>query len=372
MSRTPLWPIWAGISIVIAGSTGWTAEPLSWVRVSDDQRGFVLEERNERFSPWGFNYDHDHSGRLIEDYWETEWNRVERDFRSMKELGANVVRIHLQLGKFLSSADRPNERSMDQLRKLVRLAEETELYLDLTGLGCYHKADVPEWYDRLDEQQRWEAQAVFWQGVASTCAASPAVFCYDLMNEPVVAGGKRGDGDWLGPAFGGKHFVQFICLDPQERARHDVARQWIDRMTRAIRIADRRHLITVGLVDWSLDQPGLSSGFIPEKVVGAVDFLCVHIYPKQGELDNDLRTLRGFSVGKPVVIEETFPLRCSMPEFEKFVRESTQESAGLIGFFWGRKPEELRGSMEFGDLLTLGWLEFFKQEKSRHGGTGTE
>ena len=33
------------------------------------------------------------------------------------------------------------------------------------------------------------------------------------MNEPVVPGGKRKAGDWLGPGFGGKHFVQFITLD---------------------------------------------------------------------------------------------------------------------------------------------------------------
>jgi hypothetical protein len=33
------------------------------------------------------------------------------------------------------------------------------------------------------------------------------------MNEPVVPGGKRKDGEWLGPPFGGKHFVQFVTLD---------------------------------------------------------------------------------------------------------------------------------------------------------------
>ena len=361
MSRIPVWLLLAGISLALSGGTV-RAEDLALVRVADDQRGFVLEGRERPFSPWGFNYDHDHAGRLIEDYWETEWDKVERDFRSMKRLGANVVRIHLQLGKFLQTERKPNQDALDRLKKLLELAEETGLYLDLTGLGCYHKADVPTWYDQLDEQQRWDTQALFWQAVAATGASSPAVFCYDLMNEPVVSGGKRNAGDWLGPAFGGKHFVQFISLDPQERSRSDVARQWIDRLTTAIRLEDKRHLITVGLVDWSLDRPGLSSGFIPEKIVGGLDFLCVHLYPKQGELENDLKTLKGFAVGKPVVIEETFPLKCSMPEFARFVEASAGDSAGLIGFFWGRTPDELRGSQELGDLLTIGWLEFFEQE----------
>jgi hypothetical protein len=44
------------------------------------------------FVPWGFNYDHDEKGRLIEDYWEKEWQKVEADFAQMKKLGANVVR----------------------------------------------------------------------------------------------------------------------------------------------------------------------------------------------------------------------------------------------------------------------------------------
>ena len=29
-------------------------------------------------------------------------------------------------------------------------------------------------------------QARFWEAVAATCRNRPAVFCYDLMNEPIV------------------------------------------------------------------------------------------------------------------------------------------------------------------------------------------
>ena len=38
------------------------------IRVSDDGRGFVTNS-GAPFTPWGFNYDHDESGRLMEDYW---------------------------------------------------------------------------------------------------------------------------------------------------------------------------------------------------------------------------------------------------------------------------------------------------------------
>ncbi len=117
------------------------------VVVSKDGKGFVLMPSGRAFVPCGFNYDHDPSGRLLEDYWEREWDAVARDFRQMKALGANVVRIHLQFGRFMTGPDQPDAGALDRLAKLLRLAEEVGLHLDLTGLGCYHKADVPGWYD---------------------------------------------------------------------------------------------------------------------------------------------------------------------------------------------------------------------------------
>jgi hypothetical protein len=133
------------------------------VVVSKDGKGFVLEPKGTPFVPWGFNYDHDDQGRLIEDYWEKEWDKVAADFTQMKKLGANVVRVHLQFAKFMTAADKPDEKALDRLAKLVKLAESNRLYLDFTGLGCYHKKDVPAWYDELTETGRWDAQAKFWR-----------------------------------------------------------------------------------------------------------------------------------------------------------------------------------------------------------------
>jgi hypothetical protein len=335
---------------------------MSWVAVSKDRKGFVLEPSGKRFTPWGFNYDHDENGRLLEDYWTSEWEKVERDFRAMKKLGANVVRIHLQVGKFLDGPDRANGKTLDQLGKLLRLAQESGLYLDLTGLGCYHKADVPAWYNRLSEKDRWDAQACFWRFIAGRCADSPAVFCYDLMNEPVVAGGKRKDGDWLASPLGGKHFVQFINLDQKDRPRPDIARQWIQHLTAAVREKDKRHLITVGLVDWSLDRPGLTSGFVPARIADDLDFVAVHLYPRKGQVDESVKTLAGFAIGKPVLIEETFPLACSPQELDDFIETSRKHAVGWIGFYWGKTPEELQRSKTISDALTLGWLQLFEKK----------
>jgi hypothetical protein len=59
-------------------------------------------------------------------------------------------------------------------------------------------------------------------------------------------------------------------------------------------------------------------------------------------------------VGKPVVIEETFPLACSPKELEEFIDGSKTHAAGWIGFYWGKTPDKLRRSKVISDALTLG------------------
>ena len=66
---------------------------------------------------------------------KTSGPRSRPHFGQMKKLGANVVRIHLQLGKFMDGPDKPNAKALDRLGKLLELAERTGLYLDLTGPG---------------------------------------------------------------------------------------------------------------------------------------------------------------------------------------------------------------------------------------------
>ncbi|MCA9175220.1 MAG: cellulase family glycosylhydrolase [Planctomycetales bacterium] len=334
---------------------------LERIQVVENGEGFQTHS-GKRFVPWGFNYDHDGDGRLLEDYWDSDWTKVETAFREMKSMGATVVRIHLQFGKVMESPTRPRAASLDKIRALLRLAEQTGLYLDLTGLGCYHKQDVPEWYDSLPEPRRWAAQASFWSHVAQTCQSSPAVFCYDLMNEPVAPGGDKRRDDWLGPGFGDKHFVQFIGLERKDRVRTEIAREWIGQLVAAIRQHDSKRLITVGLVPWSLERPGITSGFVPSRVAEKLDFIAVHIYPEGGKLEEALKTAADFRVpGKPLVVEEIFPLKCSPRELEEFMRRARPHVAGWIGFYWGQTPAELSQQKTIGAAITREWLEMFQR-----------
>ncbi|MHB8520601.1 MAG: cellulase family glycosylhydrolase [Limisphaerales bacterium] len=336
------------------------------IAVTSDGRGFVTAESKQPFHPWGMNYGN--AGRLMEDFWDQDWDTFAADFRKLKGLGANVVRVHLQLGKFMQAPNQPNRSALKQLARMLRLAEETGLYLDVTGLACYRPADAPGWYDAMDERARWTTQASFWSAVAEVGMSSPAVFCYDLINEPISPGQRREPGKWAsGSRFGGYDFLQYIALDPAGRKREDMPVQWLRRMTGAIRQHDRSVLITVGLLPWSREWKFLS-GFLPEKVSPELDFISVHLYPDSKKPGEALESLRHFAVGKPVVIEETFPLSCSAAELEEFLRASQAIACGWIGHYDGNSLEDF-GVLERAGKLTISqsiyreWLRLFVRLK---------
>jgi hypothetical protein len=338
------------------------------VRVSADGKGFQLATSGHRYTPWGFNYDHDDAGKLLEDYWEAEWSRVEEDFREMKELGATVVRIHLQVNRFMKTAEQPNEKSLAQLGRLLTLAETTGLYLDLTGLGCYRKEDTPAWYEESQEKERWAVQARFWEAVASTCAKSPAVLCYNLMNEPVspAGPGKVWHG---GEPLGGFYYVESLTKDPGKRSRIDLTKEWIATLTPGIRKQDPQRLVTCGMFFLFEVPNGITLGPDPKAFGEALDYFSVHMYPKDAGIDANLKLLATLPLGKPVIIEEMFPLACSMESFRRFVAGSRGTASGWIGFYWGKTLEEYRRSKEMKDAFMRQWLEFFQAEGPKFKGT---
>ncbi|TWU41960.1 cellulase family glycosylhydrolase [Novipirellula artificiosorum] len=337
-------------------------QPLERIRVSEDRTYFVRGAADERFVVWGVNYDHDADGRLLEEYWDVEWSTVVEDFSEIRSLGANCVRIHLQFGVFMDKPDQPNPQAIDQLKKLLRLAEQSGLYLDITGLACYHKQHIPAWYDALSEPDRWKSQAVFWRAVAKACQPSPAVFCYDLMNEPVLPG-ESPETDWLLGELGGKFFVQRIALDVGDRTREEIAESWVRQMTEAIRDQDTEHLVTVGVIPWVHVFGAGKPLFHSAQVGKPLDFIAVHFYPEKGEVSKAIEALRVYEQGKPLVVEEMFPLKCSQDELVEFIEKSSAFTDGWISFYWGQTAEQLRNTdpKNIAHALTASWLDCFEQ-----------
>jgi len=338
------------------------AAPLRRVRVGEDKRDFQLEGTDERFTAWGFNYTHNRAGKLIEDYWADDWPTLESDFREMKALGANTVRIHLQTAKIMAAPRKADPGALKRLARLVKLAERTRLYLDITGLACYEKQNVPKWYDRLSESDRWDVQARFWEAVARTCAASDAVFCYDLMNEPVLPGKKK-QTEWLAGEFGGKTFVQRISLDLAGRTRRQVAKAWVGKLVAAIRTHDKQTLVTVGVIPWAYAfWPGAKTPvFYSGDVDEGLDFVSVHLYPKKNDVPKALKALACYDVGKPIVIEETFNLSCGLEDLDAFIDGSRNLADGWIGHYFGHTIKQYKAEQgTMADAIHRAFLEYFR------------
>src|SRR5213593_772568 len=88
------------------GTAGAERAPrMECIVVAPDGRGFVTAESKQPFHPWGMNFGN--AGRLMEDFWDTDWQTFAADFGKLKALGVNVVRVHLQFGKFMQGPSHP-------------------------------------------------------------------------------------------------------------------------------------------------------------------------------------------------------------------------------------------------------------------------
>lgn len=321
------------------------------VKFTPDRMGFVLHPSGDPYIPWGHNY----ASVEIMERLANDPGRVEREFAEMKAVGTTVARIHPEMPRILVGPDKADSRALDQLRKLLKIAESSGIHLMITGLACYKIKERMAWYDSMDEQNRWETQSFFWETMARTCAESPAVFAYDLVNEPAAAG-KRADGWYMGK-MGDVEFCQRLSLDPGKRNGDDIFREWTKRMVAAIRKHDKTHLITMGM----LPLPGAY-----RTAAEQLDFVSPHLYPKTGKVDDEIKLLKQFDVGKSIVIGETFPLGCSADDERDFLLKSRDFAHGWIGHWPDESPAELMALKKSGkatiqNAIWLSWVDLFME-----------
>ena len=321
------------------------------VKISPDGKGFVLDPSGDRYIPWGHNYASvDIMARLAQDP-----ARVEREFAEMKAAGTTVARVHPEMPALLRGPDQVNPQALDQFKHLLTIAEKSGIHLQITGLACYQIKDRMAWYDAMDNEGRWKVQEFFWSTIAETCIKSPAIFCYDLVNEPAAAG-KLADG-WYTGRMGDVEFCQRLVLDQPQRSGDDIFREWTQRMVAAIRKHDQKRLITLG----KLPFPGAYKAAAEQ-----LDFVSPHLYPQSKKVDAEIDLLKQFDFGKLIVIGETFPLSCSAEEEREFLLKSRGLAHGWIGHWPDESPEQLKqlkqqGKISIAQAIWLSWIELFRE-----------
>lgn len=265
------------------------------------------------------------------------------------------MRIHPEMPRILIGPEQADPHALTALKTLLTIAERSGIHLMITGLACYAIKDRMAWYDAMGEQDRWEVQAFFWETVARTCAESPAVFAYDLVNEPAAVG-KPADGWYVG-RMGEVEFCQRLSLDPGKRNGDDIFREWTQYMVAAIRKHDQARLITLGMLPF----PGAY-----KVAAEQLDFVSPHLYPKTNQVAEEIALLKRFDWGKPIVIGETFPLSCGVDDERDFLIKSRAIANGWIGHWPDESPAALAalkksGAATIHNAIWLSWVELFRE-----------
>ena len=62
----------------------------------------------------------------------------------------------------------------------------------------------------------------------------------------------------------------------------------------------------------------------------------------------------------PLVIEEMFPLKCSIEELEQFIDGSRKHADGWVSFYWGKTIEENQQKGDLKGAVIAQWLRTFR------------
>ncbi|RCH56461.1 hypothetical protein DJ568_00970 [Mucilaginibacter hurinus] len=314
--------------------------------------GFV-DANGSKFIPWGVNYTNTHQIPLMDDEWfdDAKWEIIKNDFREMKAMNLNVIRIHLQYHNFMNGVNNPNLQALKRLRELIEFTAQIGLYVDITGLSSYFNED-PAWYTNLNETGRWATQAIFWKAVARASNGYNNVFCYNLMNEPVTP--SKSTDIWLpGESLAGYYFIQHLTREPKGRSWLTVTRAWITQLKKAIREEDSRTPVTVGFIGL-----GNISNFND-----LLDYNSIHIYPEEGKIPESLKIIKASVSNKPLIVEET-SWGGGFKDMTTFINTTQQEgyTAGYMAHYHGETIEELEKKPDIGSAIQREWYKLYTQE----------
>lgn len=377
--------------VVLICTTASAAGPakMELVAVSRDANGFVERDFGRLYIPFGTNYYDPHTGWAPKLWRQFDAEKVREHFRVMKGLGVNCARVFLTAGSFQPTADSVDQQALAKLDRMVEIAREFGIRLIPTGPD--HWEGQPAYWkpDRFAGEAALGALDRFWDVVGKRYRGEPAIFAWDLLNEPHLPWScpewtskwhawlhqTYGDRAALKAAWGGelteadtwdnvaapadRPDAGNARLRDWQRFREHLADEWVRRQVETIRRADPTHLITVGYIQWSYPfvrsgNPGRYAAFNPHRQAHWLDFTTIHFYPTLGnpfQSDENwrkniayLQAVLAYSRGgKPVLLGEFGWYGGGAPQNHLFLSEEQQ--ARWIG-------EEVEATRALAD----GWL----------------
>ncbi|HON90715.1 MAG TPA: beta-galactosidase [Sedimentisphaerales bacterium] len=338
------------VAVCLAGLTRCDGQMTNLIVVNTDGKGFVEQSSGAPYVPFGTNYYDPHTGWAPKIWRRFDPNEVSRHFQVMSDLGVNCARIFLTAATFQPDVNAVDESALKKLDTLIGIARRSGVRLILTGPD--HWEGVPAYWkpDRFAGEQALQALENFWRVLGTRYRGEPAIFAWDLLNEPhlpwFVENWRPAWGKWLQTKYGTREAMRAAWPNnlgeqedwgniavPEDKAeagnprlldlqlfREHLADQWVRRQVEAIRKADPTHLVTVGYIQWSYPlvrtgNPSLYAAFNARRQSQWLDFICMHFYPLLGRpfesqqaWDRNLAYLQAVlaycHVGKPVVLGE--------------------------------------------------------------------
>ena len=254
--------------------------------------------------------------------------------------------------------------ALEQLRRLVKLAEQTASISTSPAWAATTNTTSPPGTTRSTKP------------TAGTPRPASGSRRQDLRRQPRrlllrpherthPARRTKKETDWLAGEFAGKHFVQRIALDLAGRTPRQSPKPGSTHWSAAIRHHDappphhrRRHPL-----GHRLPRPSRSSTH-PEVGRTTSTSSASTSTPKTGEVDRALTALAVYDVGKPLVIEEMFPLQCSPDELAQFIRPLPPTHRRLHQLLLGLTPAEYHQLADIPSAITAAWLDFFQYRPS--------
>lgn len=338
--------------------------------VSAGGQGFAERDSGRSYIPFGTNYYDPHTGWAPKIWRQFDADKVREHFVVMKKLGVNCARVFLTAGSFQPEAKTIDERALKKLDTLIEIARQTGIRLILTGPD--HWEGSPSYWrpDRFAGEGALQALDYFWQVIGQRYRGEPAIFAWDLLNEPhlpwfVKEWQERWNG-WLKKAYENENSLKTAWEEefnesdkwgevaiPDDKSnagnprlrdwqffREYLADEWVRRQVEAIRRVDPTHLITVGYIQWSYPlvrpgQPSRYAAFNPHRQKRWLDFMTIHFYPTMGaplgsdeNWDKNIRYLQAVlgycHTGKPVVLGEFGWYGGGAPQNHPHLTESQQ------------------------------------------------
>jgi hypothetical protein len=332
------------VGAVVPAQAGATTMP----RIS--VRGDRLYSGDRPWRAWGMNWgvgDHEPVIAYFDHPTAANLAVLRGELRSARTMGANSMRIYLQLGQVMATPSEPRHSILSALQRLLALAQSDGIYLDITGDLVWQPSRAPAWYEQMPVQQRWQVQARFWRAVAHASSTSPAVLCYELTSEPIVAQTRA----YYYGRIGNWWFQQSIAAAPPRDA-DQLARSWTRLLASAVRSEDDRP-VTIGLL------PDRTGPFSPANIGDLLDMLTVHEYPTTGQAAAAISVIRSFAGGrKPVLLGETSMLTDDALTQRRFLTAAARSLAGAFEFFDGRDPASIQVHGIYDAVYQVGLEQF--------------